>query len=65
MPGMKEYASPFRWPALVHGHPLKLGPFDPCATCGGTGSWVRYGGVVTCLICANAAVRRAAFEVVG
>ena len=60
---MKEYAKPFPWPQMVNGHPLTLGPFSPCATCG-TGSWARYGDVVTCLSCANASARRAEFAVV-
>lgn len=47
---MKAAPLPFPWPATVNGHALKLGPFDTCAACG-IGSWVRYGGVVTCLGC--------------
>lgn len=56
-------AAPFPWPPRLHGHPLTLGPFAPCATCG-AGAWVRYGGTVTCLGCAQAVARRAAFVVI-
>jgi hypothetical protein len=43
------YAHP--WPDALPGlGPRRIGPFDLCVECG-TGSWVRYGGLVLCLAC--------------
>jgi hypothetical protein len=47
-----HYAHP--WPDALPGlGPRTIGPFDCCSGCE-RWSWVRYGGVVFCLPCANA-----------
>jgi hypothetical protein len=49
--GLLSYAFP--WPDEIPALGSRaVGPFAPCAC--GRGSWVRYGGVVLCLSCANA-----------
>ncbi len=41
------------WPATLDGLGVKkVGAFRPCLWCG-TGSWVRYAGLPTCLTCAR------------
>ncbi len=42
------------WPATLDGLGVKkVGAFKECLWCGGTGTWVRYAGLPTCLTCAS------------
>lgn len=52
------YAAP--WPDSVPGLGARtVGRFDPCEGCG-SGSWVRYGCAVLCLMCAERRIAGAA-----